>query len=155
MTFRDPLGSERLTIIRVLNTKIDVAGRKFWGTQPSSWEEFDSSRQERQAVITQRNQRLSWGEIAKKSCGIFERCGFRYQKASWNWEGLWSNKKKINNKFMSLSRWRNTRLGRSRLQGPAEWESTWGVQLCREDLRSRADGSRSSSETFIKPSQQG
>lgn len=66
-TFRDPLGSERLPIIRFLNTTIDVAGWKLWGTQKSSWEQYDSSRQERQAVITQRSERLSWREIAKKS----------------------------------------------------------------------------------------
>lgn len=67
VTFGDPLRSERLPIIRFLNTAIDVAGGRLWGTLQSSWEQYDSSRQERQAVITQRNERLSWREIAPKS----------------------------------------------------------------------------------------
>lgn len=58
MTFRDPLGSERLPINSFLNTTIDVASGTLRGTQQSSWEN-DSSRQGRQAVITLRNERLS------------------------------------------------------------------------------------------------
>lgn len=79
MPFRDPLGSERLPINRFLNTMIDVAGRTLWGTQQSSWEQNDSSRQGRQAV-TLRNERLAWREMAQKSLSIFEHCGFRIKR---------------------------------------------------------------------------
>lgn len=64
MTFRDPLGSKRLQINRCLNTVIDVASRTLRGT-PQSLRANDSTQQRRQAVITQRNERLSRRETDK------------------------------------------------------------------------------------------
>lgn len=159
---RDPLGSERLTINRLLTAMIDVASGALWGTQQLSVERNDSSQQERQTVITywrmkgwREEKQNTREEEKKKICILYvsmsERCGSRYQKVSRKWELLWSKgladvgwKQKIECRDHKLIYLVQHEAGCSSHQGTAERESTQGIQLCRKVLRGRADGSCSS-----------
>ena len=123
MTVSDPLESQRLPINRVLNPMIDIAGRTLWGTEQSAWQQNDSSQQERQAVITLEEERLSLREIAKKI--------IKYLWALWL--SLSRNVRKLrrvvikkrpgrlrlttkSNKFISCFGWRNIRLASANIK---------------------------------------